>query len=547
MTAQHQFEQIKQLLRAGEHEPALAALDQLLTSRPNAAALHWHRANCLEALDRLDEALAATQRTLQLKADYAPAWLKQAELASSLDEDYPHYGRDVAKALACDPGFAKAHAADAMLSYNADDRDGAFAKLAKAIALAPDDHELRLMRASWHESGAFEPESEADALPQFNGMQFSRRKLELADVDYSAVLDQQPTLTRPLIKRAQLRHKLGRFDAALQDYDQALSLLKADDPLHEIVRDLRRNSENNGAGERDAVARMMENALGELSADERQQLGASWAASAVRSAAASMRSGQNMTVAMEQFISDDPDDLLAVDIAYKIHAQGNEPDPEYAAATANEFSKDQQAFAASAGKQLQKQGFVALGDYDPLHLEHMLNRRTLVRVFRSDDGQICAASFKLKPSWPGWLAFIILKLTGKWQEPAVVDFESELSDGHFLVTNNSSQLNPFGTGSQIDSLALPLKTSIADVLAAHRTRLAAYLQSHAGVQPIALTDIDSVFALQARLGACKRDYRRSIGYISDAELRQLLGPRHDELQEKVRQKLQLLMATDQED
>ena len=547
MDANQQFEQIKTLLRAGDHEAALAALDTLIKSRPNAAALHWHRSLCLEALDRLEEALVSVQRTLALKPDYAPAWLKQAELASYLDEEYPDYAHDIQQALRLDPSSAKAHTADALLSYQQDNTDAAFAKLAKAIALAPDDAELYLMRAGWHETAALQPDSAADALPQFNGLQYSRRRLELADADYSAAIARQPQLNRAVLKRAQLRHKLGRFDEALRDYDAVLQQVPAADPRRDFIVDLRKHSENQGAGEREATARLLEQTLADLPAHERQQLGADLAASAVRSAAASMRSGQSLATAMEQFVSDDPNELVAVDIAYKVHAHGNEPAPEFVPAEYREFSKDQQRFAEQASRQMQKLGFVVLGDFNPVHLNHMLNRPTLVRVYRSSDGHSCAASYKLKPSWPGWLAFVLLKLTGKWHEPAVVDFESEFSDGHFLVTNNSGQLSPFGYGSRIDTLALPLSTSVPALLAQHLTRIAAYQKAHPAAVPTQVTDSRSVFALQTRLNQGKRAYRRGIGYITDAELQQMLGARYQELQEKVRQKLQLLIATDDSD
>ncbi len=545
MDASQEFERIKALLRAGDHEAALTALDKLIKARPHAAALYWHRSVCLEALDRLEDALESVQRTLALKPDYAPAWLKKAELATYLDENYPDYARDIQEALRLDPNSAKAHAADAVLSYQQEKVAAAFAKLGRAIALAPDDAELYLLRASWHESMALQPDSAADALPQFNGLQYSRRRLELAESDYSTAIARQPTLNRAVLKRAQLLHKLGRFDEALADYDAVLQQIPTADPRRDFIVDLRKHSENQGAGEREATAQLLESTLDELPAEARGQLGADWAASAVRSAAASMRSGQNLATAMEQFVSDDPAELVAVDIAYKVHAHGNEPAPEFVPADSREFSADQQAFAKRASAQLQQLGFVELGDFNPVHLTHMLNRPTLVRVYRSEDCSICAASFRMKPSWPGWLAFLLLKLTGKWHEPAVIDFESEFSDGHFLVTNNSGELSPFGYGARIDTLALPLRTPVPTLLAQHQARVAAYRQSHPQAVLSQVRDSASVFALQTRLNVCKRAYRRGIGYITDAELQQMLGSRYQELQEKVRQKLRLLMATDQ--
>ena len=49
-------------------------------------------------------------------------------------------------------------------------------------------------------------------------------------------------------------------------------------------------------------------------------------------------------------------------------------------------------------------------------------------------------------------------------------------------------------------------------------------------------------AMQARINTAKGEFRRSIGYVEENELRQLLGTHYERLASRVREKLQQIVA-----
>ena len=104
-TARERLERFVLELRSGDVERALGMIDELVAEYPDQAALHWHRARTLKELGREDAALAAIKRVLELKPDYAPAWLMRAELAAEdADGNFPE--SDVRRALELDPKLA---------------------------------------------------------------------------------------------------------------------------------------------------------------------------------------------------------------------------------------------------------------------------------------------------------------------------------------------------------------------------------------------------------------------------------------------------------
>ena len=58
-----------ELLEAGKHGEALAALDETLAVNPDHAEAHYHRGVALRRLDRKKEALAAYDRAIALRPE----------------------------------------------------------------------------------------------------------------------------------------------------------------------------------------------------------------------------------------------------------------------------------------------------------------------------------------------------------------------------------------------------------------------------------------------------------------------------------------------
>ncbi len=539
-TARERLERFALELHSGDVELALGMIDALVAEHPEQAALHWHRARTLKALAREDAALGAIKRVLELKPDYAPAWLMRAELAAEdADGNFPE--SDVRRALELDPKLARAHLLLARYLGYGERRGEAHAALARAIELDPQEPEAWSLRGEWQQRAAMvgfgdEGGEDPDVIRTFSGQRLSRTRLLAAREDFQTSLGLKND-PRVRLRLARLLHDLGEFDAALAAYDAVLAVTPLDDPRRVAIVDMRAASENGGRGEREQVATLLEDALAGSDERERATLGHDLAASMIKSAAAGVRSGMTLEQAMARFVSDHPDDMLAIDIAWKIHALGHEPDPDYRPSQLQDYPKFMREFAERTAATLGAQGFRVVGDYEPLHLAAQLGRPTLVRIYAAGDGITCGASYAVEPKWPGWIAFLLLKILRQWKRPKVVELETEFDDGGFLITNNAGTSSPFGYRGKVDLLALAADTAPAVVHSRHRERIERYRRDHPNATAERVDTAERILAMQQRIGAAKSAWRRSIGYIEENELRQLLGTHYDRLAQRVREKL----------
>jgi tetratricopeptide (TPR) repeat protein len=538
--AQISAKQLRAMLRAHDYEQALPVLDALIRKNPDDAPARWHRASCLEAFDRLEEALAEIKQVLRIKPGYAPAWIKQAELAITLDEGYPDFEADLRQAVAVAPNSAASLRALASFLHGEARTQEAHPLLAKAMALEPDNPENFTLRALWLTGEAYTLGPGEQGIKQFTGAELSRPKLESALADMNQALRLQPNQPHFLVQRAAILHQLQRFDAAVADYDTILSLIPTDSPKRAAYLEMRKRSENQGAGEREQATQFLDQALATLDAKERSSMAGDMAVSALRSSEIAIGQGKNLDQALAQFVSDDPMDMLATNAAYQIYQVGNEAQPDYAESRSEDYPRFQRAFAQQALQVMSKAGFEHVGDYEPLHLREMLGKPTLVRVYSGDQGAIFAASYRIAPKWPGWLGFLLAFFTGQWKKPALIELITAVSDGQFLITNNSGGVDPFAYGGVIATEQMPLGAKIPEVIKRHRARLAEYLGIHHKEQAQRATTMEEMLPFLSKLAAAKNQYRKSIGYISDAELHRLLGKHYDLLAERVRARLSAL-------
>ena len=383
--------QLRAMLRAGNYEQALPVLDQRIRENPDDAPAHWHRASCLEAFDRLEETLAAVRRVLQIDPRLARAWLKQAELAITLDENYPDYEANLRQAIAVDPGYVEGH----------------------------------------------------QALADF--LQAANRSAE-----------------------------------AQQELVQAISL----EPSHEPGRD-----------------------------------------------------------ASPQLASDDPLDLLAANTAKQLFQVGNEALPIYVECDPQDYPQYQRAYAQQALQIMTQAGFTLLGDYEPLHLREAQSQPTLVRLYTGDQGAIVGVSYRMAPKRSGKIGFLRAVLGGRRNKPAVIELLTAFGNGQFIVTQNSVDPQVFAYGSTVAIEQLPTGAKLEAVLKRHRARVAEYMGIHRKVQTQQATTLDEISLLLARLTETKNQFRKSIGYVSDIELRKLLGAQYEALANRVRQHLARLTDT----
>ena len=532
--------EFSRLFAAGDHGAALAVIDPLVAENPADGRMLWSRARTLEKLERYGEALAAAKRVLELRPALAAAWVMRAELGVE-EEDYDPEP-DLRRAIALDPRLGRARYVLAMLIHGDEGKqDEARAQMDAAIELDPTLHEAFAARGGWSRIEAWTDQAppgddDPGVFETFTGMRIKRAHLEraLADFDRAIAVKALPNYR---FARADLLHRLQRFDEALAVLDELLAELPKDHALHALAQDARKRSENEGGGERYEAAKMLIDALVTTPRTERETLQYDQAAAIIRSVAQGMRSGKSIPEAMEAFVSDSPEDLAAVSIAWQIMQMAQEAPPQYEPANAADFPGHQRSHEKKATRQLAKLGFRKLGDFDPVHLAVTLARRQMLSLYVRDDGEASAAAFSLKPKWPGFTGWVLMTLKGLYRTTDVVELETTFLDGTTLSTNNAGDMGAFKYGPTIIQVKLARGTSAARIYEVHAQRVKEHAAAHPGIAIRKVRTFEEVSAQQARMTQAKNAYRRSIGFVSDEELRTMMGPQYDGLSGKVREKL----------
>ena len=589
MPASHDLELFNQMFLAGQFAESLALLDSMILTSPDDAALHWHRANCLEKLERYDEIPEALNRFLNKEADHVPAILKRVEYShfwleriAPYPEDPEEEGlssrerkarlqaqeirdraarelderneSDLRGILARNPDQAQAMflLSSVLRSRQAEGEDAvsthteAGTWLNRAIELAPENPEYRAARAEgWRAEALVIPDEGKDQaldpgiIRTFSGLCYRRDRLESALNDYH-VCWQASHEPRYALRQASLLHDLGRYAEALERYDEALETMPADDPRRALIVEQRARSENHGAGEREQMAQLLLNSIKEESGRNRTQQ-EDIAAQAILGAAEAIRSGVSISEAIADNISDDPDTMMAMNIARQILNTAREPLPGLEAVDAREYPGYQRAHADRVEREALQLGLQKIADAEARGMFQMLGQRVLIKVFRNQEGDIGMAAFSMKPKWPGLLGFLILLFTGKWKVQKMVECVTHFDDGSLISTQPES-ISAFEFGGQVKILKVSANASVADILQEHVKAVAEYRATHATVHPMIALDLAGVESRWVAGQKAKAAYREWIGYITDAELIKLLGSHYERFVEKVKAQIRK-MAT----
>ncbi len=582
------FDEFKRAFAAKNFEQALQYVDQLREEFPNSAALLWHRANCLEKLERYSDLPAALEAAIAKLPDHLPARLMRVEYSDwYVESAYPMLeGEDEADEdnlpsevvavraqreqlqtqleqrneadlrfiLEKDPQHAQANfllsnflRSVEQHSMPAEERETLAAELLeRAIASDPQNSDYFLTRAAHHRSLAWCDSSEfegASELPPhivktFTGICFLRQHLEAAAQDYRQAwsLSQQPGHA---LKLATTLHDLGAYDEALAVYDDALAKMPEDAPLREYFIERRAMSENGGAGEREHMAQMLLQGLENDGKD--QSLADNIAAQAILGAADAIRRGASVQDALAANISDDPETMRAMNLARQLLNLANEPAPELAEVDASEYPSYQRSFANKTEKAAEKIGMHKICDAEAMGLFQRLGQHVMLRFYRDDSGEIGMASFTMKHKWPGMVAFLILFLSGKWKAHSMVECVTTFDDGTLISTQPES-ISPFKYGGGVILRKLAKNVSVQELVTVHKELVADYKLQHPEAKARVVNDLAGVEARWIEGQDIKAAYRKSIDYVSDEELRTMLGAHYDSLADKIRAQIKLMTA-----
>lgn len=571
MSLEHpEFDLFKRAFKEERYTDALKSIKLLISKFPQSFALRWHYVKVLERLERLPETRQALRKVLSMRGDFVPALILQVQLdfynQDEADEDLPEEEQEeqqqarfedleqrLYKILSLDPkavdalhllsGLLRGHQGDAHL-------DKANQLLNRAIALAPQRVDLLEDRANTFIASAMLYEDDttteqADIVTTYHGARYSRPILELALADFKHCYDLS-NQHRYGLRVASILHDLGRFDEALVAYDQVLSKVAEDDPHRPFIVERRARSLNNGGGEREQMAQMLEAAIGKGGKD--RNLEEDNVANAILSAANAIRSGKSVGEALESRISDDPFDNVVTSIAVQILNVANEPHPHLVPANPKDFPAYQREFIEQCKGDLTPLGLHHVCDAEAEGLRLMLGKRVLLSFFADATGETGVACFSLKPKSPTLLGLLILFFTGKWKLLAslrkvtsMVECVSQYSNGDHLSTQYES-VSPFTYGQPIYIKKLPRTASTADLVALHLSRVEEQREQYPRVKPLKALDLAGMEERWVKGQDVKRAYRAGIGYITEPELKQLLGANYAKFGDKVRAKVALLAA-----
>jgi hypothetical protein len=210
---------------------------------------------------------------------------------------------------------------------------------------------------------------------------------------------------------------------------------------------------------------------------------------------------------------------------------------EYRVVDAAEFPDLDHSFYDACWSWFEANGFRFLADRENVTLSQLFPaQRTFIRTVVSGDGSILGLAHHIQTATRGFLRDI-----------KTVGFETELSDGTFVTTSNTSEAARTLPIPGIDSLRCPQATPIAELLRIHRERLANSMRSKPFLSATCIRTMENCIHFQHRMQAVSSKHKQSTGYIGAADLEQNCGRQLTARERGIARELERLKRAEREE
>lgn len=186
---------------------------------------------------------------------------------------------------------------------------------------------------------------------------------------------------------------------------------------------------------------------------------------------------------------------------------------------------------ASATRRLAALGFRRLGDVEvtSVAVDARTSRPAVLRLLASEDGEIVVAMYRMSFRWT------LAGIRARWSygTPTMMDFLTHLADGTTVETSTAELASVWNDGPFRNRAFMSPSTPLDGLVAHHRERLAAHVAAAPGRAVVHHRTLESTLAAAADTERRKREYRESIGWVTEEELARLSKLDGDQLAELV--------------
>jgi hypothetical protein len=208
---------------------------------------------------------------------------------------------------------------------------------------------------------------------------------------------------------------------------------------------------------------------------------------------------------------------------------------------------------------MQAQGFTLVADMARPGITHTPASTlapTMIRVMRSADGRVVANYYqgkarlgkRLRILAKGLLNLRLVTAPRMFARGMVtrhcVDFETELDNGLFICTCNVEVAASLSTPPALIKRFHPWKTPVPVLLDDHLRSLADYLRANPAVAPVPVESVGDVMRGAWRQDQIKLAHRKSLDWVSHAEISRLGAGNQDEVNRAIFDEVQKLLATE---